>query len=306
MLEATLTKAKGGGAETHLRRLLKSWVRHLRGEKSDATIRAYTYAVAGLSDFLESAGMPTDPAWVTSEHIDAYLDFESERNSPETARLRRTYLSVFFNWLIEEDEAKVNAVKRSKLPAVTEKPNDELTEKAWVALLATVKGASVWQRRDAAILRVLSSSGLRRTEVASLTIGQVDLDGLIIERVKVKGNRLESAPIDPDTAKAIDRYLRARRDGWTENSALWISRQGGGLSPEGIAEVVRRRGREAGLRVHPHMFRHRWAGRLKARGVSLEELKMLGRWRDDRAVARYDRGNAKARAIAKYRDVWKD
>src|SRR5688572_4887816 len=81
--------------------LVKAWLRSLRAErKSEATVRAYTYAVIALGDFLEREGMPTDPANITSEHVREFLIDQAERNSAATARLRRTYLSVFWGWLI--------------------------------------------------------------------------------------------------------------------------------------------------------------------------------------------------------------
>src|SRR5690242_3053396 len=137
MVEAVLSgPAIDKGSAVELDRLLASWMLQLRGAKSPATMYAYGYAVRGLSRFLVDSGMPTDPAWITTEHINAYLDHEIATNSPMTARLRRTYLSVFFNWLIEEGEIKASPIKRAKVPKVEDRPNDTLTDDDWVALLA--------------------------------------------------------------------------------------------------------------------------------------------------------------------------
>jgi site-specific recombinase XerC len=284
-----------------LDRLLDSWLRHLRGQKQPATIRAYRYAVAGLSDLLATSGMPTDPRWITSEHIDLYLDHEMSTNSPTTAKLRRSYLSVFFRWLVDEDEIDANPVRRSKVPAVEDRPNDVVTDDDWQRLLDATKGRDLIDKRDHAILRVFESSGMRRTEVAALTIGQIDLDNLIIKNVRVKGNRREVRVIDEATAAAVDRYLRARRDDIAPERPLWLGRNGRALSSDGIAEVMRRRGAEAGVSgLHAHAFRHRWAEFGKAT-MSDENLMALGGWRSPTMLAKYARATTTTRAIAEYR-----
>ena len=72
---------------------------------------------AALGEFLERTGMPTDPANITAEHIREFLIDQQERTSPETARLRRTYLGVFFSWLVMEGEIKINPVSSVEPPA---------------------------------------------------------------------------------------------------------------------------------------------------------------------------------------------
>ena len=280
-----------------------SWMRALRAERKSAhTQKAYTYAVLSLGQYLESQGMPTDVAGITSEHLREYLIHEQEKTSPETARLRRTYLSVFFRWLIEEGEVKVNPVARIKPPNVQDRPPAVLTDDEWSALLAACKGSGFEERRDMAILRVMEASGIRRSECANLTRGDVDLDGRFV-RVVGKGDRVRLAAIDDKAVQALDAYLRKRPDRGNDPKApLWISRKGGGLTEGGIAGVVRRRGAMAGLRIHPHQLRHRFAHDLKSKGVSDEEIMALGGWRSRDIMARYARQTTVSRAMSSYHD----
>lgn len=284
-------------------------MRHLKGAKSPATMKAYGYAVRALDRFLVTEGMPTDPQWITSDHIDQYLDHEARTNSPATAKLRRTFLSVFFTWLVDEGECKVHPVRRAKVPDVTESDPDVLRDDDWDALLATCKGNTLDDRRDLALLRMLESSGLRRSECAALKVGDVDLGSPTIGRppsvtMVGKGNRRRTAPIDDDTVKALDRYFRKRPDGGGKLDApLWMGRTGQALSHDGIAGIVRRRGAQAGIKVHPHQLRHRWAHDLKSRGMSEEELMSLGGWRSREIMARYARSTTAARALASYHEL---
>jgi integrase/recombinase XerD len=307
MRQGTLTARQIDNLPTELGAMYRSWERALKAaRKSPTTIRAYSYGVAALSEFLGRTGMPTDPANITAEHIREFLIDQQERTSPETARLRRTYLGVFFSWLVKEGEIKVNPVSSVEPPAVGQDRPEEgvLTDAQWEALLATCRGRTVRDRRDAAILRLLESGGLRRSECAVLTVGDVDLDDLSVHVRRGKGDKGRTAGINPETAAAIDRYLRARTDRPTADSPLWIGRLGEPMTHVGIASVVRRRAEQAGLTgIHAHMLRHRWADGLKREGASDEVLMQLGGWKSRVVMERYGRGAAAGRALEAYHRI---
>jgi site-specific recombinase XerD len=281
--------------------MLGSYLLHLRGEKSEQTIRAYRIGITTLRDYLVGAGLPTDVRLIRREHIDGYIDDQLAKNAPSTAKLRRTFAHAFFAWLVDEGEIDDNPVRRAKVPKVGDKPDDALRDADWAKLLSVVSGRGFLERRDAAILRVLESSGLRRAEVAGLRVGQVNIDDLTLDDVLVKGGDRELRVIDGETAKAIDRWLRTRKDGAGPNSPLWVSRTGRPLTPEGIADVVARRARQAGVQTHAHAFRHRWIGLAKAANISDEQIMALTGHKDVRMLKRYSRRDNVTRAVASFR-----
>ena len=79
-----------------------------------------------------------------------------------------------------------------------------------------------------------------------------------LTRVFGKGRRHRLVGIDPETCKALDRYLRRR--GSTEGP-LWAGLKGP-MTTSGIRQMIWRRSEGAGIgRVHPHTFRHTHAHR---------------------------------------------
>jgi len=115
-------------------------------------------------------------------------------------------------------------------------------------------------RRDYAVLMLLYNTGLRVGELCALSRGDVMLpaEGWGALQVVGKGRRLHRLPINRPAANALLAYLADRDD--TE-SALFLNRSGNRFSVRGIALLVNRYLRAAGItdRSGPHVLRHTFA-----------------------------------------------
>jgi site-specific recombinase XerD len=289
--------------------LLGSWLLRLRTEnRSIQTQRLYLGTVADLSRFLAARGMPTDVASMTGEHLREYFLEQLERGlSAKTVHSRHGFLSVFFRWLVEEGELRENPMARIKPPKVDETLPPVVTDEQFAAMLRTCTGRGPNDRRDEAILRLLEATGMRRAECAAARLNDVDLDEMTVTLMG-KGRRVRRVPFTPETALAIDRYLRERkRKRYAPAAELFLARTGP-MSPNAVGEVVYLRAKKAGLvdakgseLVSAHMFRHRFADRWKRDGGTEDALMALGGWRNRDIMARYGRANAASRAIDEYR-----
>jgi site-specific recombinase XerD len=300
-------RLSGFESEAPLRGFVRSWIRSLRARnRSERTITSYVEAVTMLDRFLREKGMPRTAEGIRREHIEDFLAHHAETRSPATALTRYHALRAFFRWLVEDAEELQRSPMEKMKAAKTEPPVmrvlsiDELD-----AILATcAKGKTFDERRDYAILSLLMYAGLRRNELAELTLDDLDLDRAEIVIEHAKGGRPRVLRIE-DAMPALERYLRVRDRhpkayvrGVPERR-LFLGKMGP-IKRGGVAFIVDRRVRQAGIskpeQVHPHTFRHSWAHHWLASGGSEGDLMRNAGWTSRDMPDRYGSSMAGERA----------
>jgi site-specific recombinase XerD len=219
-----------------------------------------------------------------------------------TVRLRQASLRAFARWLVEEDEIAEDPLLGLKPPKLPTKVVAGLTDDQLRDLLKACKGPTFRDRRDEALVRLLSETGLRASECVALQMTDVDLKRGLVTVRRGKGAKGRVAPFSPQAAAALDRYLRARRSHKLATPALWLGSHGKGFAYFGLNDTLRDRAKTAGIPdFHLHLFRQTAATRWLRAGGSEGALMTMAGWSNRTLIDRYTSATASERAAEEAR-----
>jgi integrase len=172
-------------------------------------------------------------------------------------------------------------------------------------LIKSCNGKEFMDRRDEAIVRLMAETGLRAGEVIGMQLADVDLQqGRAIVR-RGKGGKGRAVPLGPQTAAAVDRYIRARRSHRLSGTGeLWLGGGGQTFSYHGLNLALKRRAAAAGIaNFHLHLMRHTAATRWLRAGGSEGGLMAVAGWSTRSMVDRYTGASAAERAATEARGL---
>ena len=259
--------------------LSKEFLDHLGDGKnySPQTLRSYRQALGQFRNFRPSLEWKA----ATADDFRAYLfDLMKRDRSRATIRLSFAALRSFYNYLTDRNIIPTNVLKLLSLPKLEKKLPQFLTVPQVTTLMdqpairTKSKQAPEWMAaRDAAILELFYSSGLRLAELAELDVRDLDPIG---ETVKVmgKGSRERIVPVGGLALEALSRY---RHQANVQAGPLFLNKSRKRLGHRSIWLLLKTYVREAGLpaTLSPHKLRHSFATHLLDNGADLRSVQSL-------------------------------
>lgn len=259
--------------------LMEGFLHYLGDGKnySPQTLRAYRQALSQFRAFRPLLEWKE----ASADDFRAYLfDLMKRDCSRATIRLAFAALRSFYNHLTEQNIVPTNVLKLVLLPKLEKKLPQFLTIPQVTTLLEMPsakkksKQAPEWMAaRDAAILELFYSSGLRLAELAALDVKDLDPIGETV-RAMGKGSRERIIPVGGLALEALSRY---RHQANIQSGALFINKSRKRLGHRSIWLLLKAYVREAGLpsTLSPHKLRHSFATHLLDNGADLRSVQSL-------------------------------
>jgi site-specific recombinase XerD len=237
---------------------------------SPHTIDAYRRDLAQFFDFCGRAGA-TAVGDVDRRLIRRWLAQLDTRGYARTSVARKSSsVRAFYGDAVRRRLVAANPAAGLHRPKRAERLPKALRPAAVASVLDAITGDDPVQLRDRALLEVLYATGLRVSEVAALSVG--DMKGRAEVRTRGKGGRDRVVPLGRPAQRAVAAWLERGRPGLVSEPTddLWIGVRGGTLDQRGIRRVVRSR-----LGTHPHAVRHSFATHLLEGGADLRVVQEL-------------------------------
>lgn len=281
-----------------------SWIVALKADrKSAATIESYTIGLRAFLSWCRDNGhtpeltRPLVRAWIVSLLEAGY--------EPATARARQMAVKRFSAWLAEEDEIDRDELIGLNPPKLDVKVVDRLTDEQLADMVKACSGKDFIDRRDEAILRFMLETGIRAGEAIGMTTDDVNVTAGVALVRRGKGGKGRTVPFGPQTARAVDRYLRLRKSHrLAETPKLWLGGNGQTFAYNGLDKALKARAVKAGINgFHLHLLRHTAAQRWLSAGGSEGGLMAVAGWSSREMLDRYTRATAADRAAAESRTL---
>lgn len=285
--------------------LLPSWELSLRAErKSPSTIKSYT---EGVRQFLLWCERESFPAALSRDLVNGFTaDLLDAGAEAATVRSRQLGVRRFSAWLADEQEQATDPLLGIKAPKLDQRVVEPLTDDQLRALIKACSGREFRERRDEAIVRFMLETGVRAGEVVSLLQADVDLITRVAIVRRGKGGKGRSVPFGDQTALALDRYVRIRRQHKLADSPelLLGDRNRGPITYHSLYWGLNSRAEAAGIAdFHPHRLRHTAAHRWLAAGGSEGGLMAVAGWTRPDMLVRYTKARAADRAATEARSL---
>jgi len=266
-----------------MKNLLNEFINHLVVERRLAknTVDAYSRDIKRFINFFRLRS-PKDLSDIIRDDINNYLsNFRKEKLLASSQARHLVSIKMFFRFLVNEELIEKNPTENIESPSLTRKLPETLSFEEVEKLLKKPDKNHPLGLRDSAMIELLYATGVRVSELISLTINDINLEvGYIISMGK--GSKQRIIPLGEEASLRLKNYLESSRPLLIKGKAineLFVNRQGDKMTRQGFWKIIKKYAKAAGIakEISPHSLRHSFATHLLEGGADLRSVqKMLG------------------------------
>ncbi|HHG83312.1 MAG TPA: integrase, partial [Bacteroidetes bacterium] len=198
--------------------------------------------------------------------------------SHRTVARKVASLSAFFHFLRKTERLETNPAAKVKVPKFEKKLPAFLKDKSITTLFENIEYPDTTVgKRDKALLELLYSCGLRRSELILLEYHNIDFKNRTL-KVLGKGRKERIVPFGEHASEAMKVYMAACQvDNWDFQQQFFVRKESQPLYPKLVYRIVTKYLQQACSlsKTSPHVLRHTFATHLLDRGADLNAIKEL-------------------------------
>lgn len=243
------------------------------------TLESYRRDLRQFGEWLDANEHKT---LVEADHADiqGYLGYRYARKVRATSAARLlSSLKRFYRHLVRNGTRTADPTLRIDAPKLPRGLPKTLTEADVENLIAAPDVETPLGLRDKAMLEMLYASGLRVSELVTLTAAQVSQDMGVV-RVMGKGSKERLVPLGEEALHWLARYQREARPALLSGKAtddLFVTARGAAMTRQAFWHLIKRYAARAALGkpISPHTLRHAFATHLLNHGADLRVVQLL-------------------------------
>ena len=259
---------------------LEHFIKYLSNEKnySSYTIDNYNMDLEDFFGFLDKYKI-TEIKKVDYKILRKYLSYMDEQKySNKTISRKLSSLRTFFKFLIKREYIDNNPM------TLISNPKEEKTLPKYLnygeieRILQIPNQETVLGLRNACMLELLYSTGIRVSELVSIKLDDIDFYN---KKIKIlgKGNKERFVLLGQQCEELLKKYIKESRSilNKERNEYLFLNNLGKTISVRGVESVILKIEHEACLKfsISPHVFRHTFATHMLDNGADLNSVKEL-------------------------------
>jgi len=207
----------------------------------------------------------------------AYL-YDQQAKSTSTSRAISS-LKRLFRYLLRQNKILTDPTQQIATPKLSRSLPKSLTEQDVEKLLDAPDVDAPLGLRDRTMLEVLYATGLRVSELVSLSVAQVSLDMGVV-RVMGKGSKERLVPLGEEALDWIRRYMAEGRPVLLAGKicdALFVTHRADSMTRQMFWYLIKKHAHHACIvkSLSPHTLRHAFATHLLNHGADLRVVQML-------------------------------
>jgi integrase/recombinase XerD len=262
---------------------LQQFIHYLTVEKglSTNTLDSYKRDLKQYLAYLKNAGNPNVEETTRQDIVSHLKALREQGKANSTISRSMASIRAFYQFLIKDQIIKNDPSAHLETPKIERRLPKVLSIAEVEALLGAPQTSTPFGQRDGAMLELLYATGIRVSELISLTIEDVHLQMGFVKCMG-KGSKERIIPLGKVAIDSLETYIQAGRVRLSTSkriNALFLNHHGNPISRQGFWKIIKKHSKDAGIKkeITPHTLRHSFATHLLENGADLRSVQeMLG------------------------------